>query len=608
MTKIKRLWRLKPSTKLCTDFYVFDTETGKRKKDGYIYWHLDGTPKSFIFGVIYGLNYTKVIYSVQEFKETLLEPRFKNKKVFAHNAQYDLNTIYGNIYDFDPEAIFNGKFITATNGNCIFADSSNVFVGASVATIGAMMNNQKQKLGDEKYRSKGITKDDINYCIKDCIIIWDALLSVFEFAGEIKITQASLSMTYYRRYHQPFHIDYNQNVKYFWESYYGGRTEAFKLGKTHAKVIDVNSMYPYCMKTIQFPNPKILKHETNLPVKKFLNYLQWYEGMANCDVIHADSNFGFLPVKQADKLLFPIGNFSGSWNFNELRFALQHGIITIKKVNFVVYAEPMNNPFVSYVDTLMEQKALAEIEGNEFNRDRSKRFANSLYGKFAQRILEKAIYIKDIQKSWDEIQRYQHEGKFIRLMMFNKERNDAFLFVSASKQMHISYSIPSFASYITSAARVILLQKMLELEKNRIVYCDTDSIFFEVDNGIKSEFHLGGWKVENKIITEIKGLKNYKYIGDKGNEVWRVKGVPVNKGRKIKIYTGDDDEKEVNAVEQIGENKFRYYNLIKSKEALKRSLEPGVLAERIKEIKGKYEKRIILNDGTTKPINIDEIS
>lgn len=610
-TNLKRLWRLKPSVKLCTDFYVFDTETGIRKKDGYIYWCLNAQPKSFIFGVIYGLNYTRVIHSVKEFKEVLQEPRFKKKKIFAHNAQYDLNTIFGNIYEFDPNAIFNGKFICATNGNCIFADSGNVFVGASVEKIGKMMNLFKGKLGGPGYRTKinkkmqgGIPAKDINYCIRDCQIVWDALLSVFEFAGEIKITQASLSMTYYRRYHQPYHIDHNENTKYFWASYYGGRTEAFKLGKTHSKVIDVNSMYPYCMKTIQFPNPKILKQEINISLNLFKKYLEWFEGMAFLDVYHNESWLGFLPVKKDNKLLFPIGNISGAWNFNEIRFALSKGMIVIKKVHKVIYSEPLKSPFVSYVDTLQEQKLKAELEGNEFNRDRSKRFSNSLYGKFAQRITEESIYIADVQKQWDVIQQYQRENKFIRLMTFNKNRNDAFLIVSNSKQFDISYSIPSFSSYITSAARVILLDKLLELEKNRVVYCDTDSIFFEIDNGIKSNFALGGWKVENKIITEIRGLKNYKYIEAAGTEVWRVKGVPVNKGKTIKIFHEDDTETEVPTVEQIEDNKFRYYNLVKSKEALKRNMEPGVIMERLKVIKNTYDKRIILSDGETKPIEL----
>ena len=610
-TKLKRLWKLKPSVKLCTDFYVFDTETGIRKKDGYIYWCLNAQPKSFIFGVIYGLNYTKVIHSVDEFKEVLKESRFKKRKIFAHNAQYDLNTIYGNIFELDHEAIFNGKFICATNGNCTFADSGNIFVGASVATIGNMMGLNKQKLGDHQYRTKidkkmpnGIPSSDINYCIRDCQIVWDALLAVFEFAGEIKITQASLCMAYYRRYHQPYHIDHNENTKYFWASYYGGRTEVFKLGKTHSKVLDVNSMYPYCMKTIAFPNPKFLKQELNMSVSLFMKYLGWFEGMAFMDVYHKDSWIGFLPVKNGTKLLFPVGNISGAWNFNEIRFALEKGMIEIKKIHKVIYSEPLKSPFVSYVDSLQEQKLKAELEGNQFNRDRAKRFSNSLYGKFAQRITQETIYISDVNKEWGTIQEYQRTGKFIRLMMFNKKRNDAFLIVSNSKQIDISYSIPSFASYITSAARVILLQKILELEHNRVVYCDTDSVFFEIDNGVKSNFALGGWKVENKLITEIRGLKNYKYIEAAGNEVWRVKGVPVNKGKTIKIFHEDDSETEVPTVEQIDENKFRYYNLVKSKEALKRNIEPGVIMERLKTIKNTYDKRIVLQNGETSPIKL----
>lgn len=609
---METLYRLNPSVKLCRDFYVFDTETGIRRKDGFIYWCLDARPKRFQFGVIYGYNYTKVIYSIKELRETLLEPRFKNKKVFAHNAQYDLNVTYGNIFDIDPEAIFNGRFITATNGNCIFADSGNIFVGASVETIGKQLGLHKGKLGGPGYRTEldksqphGIPVKDVNYCIRDCQIVWDALISVFEFAGEIRITQASLCMTYFRRYHQPFHISYNENVKYFWNSYYGGRTEYFKLGKTHAKVIDVNSMYPYCMKNIKFPNPKLLKNEQGMSVKRFNKYLEWYEGCAYISVIHKESTFGFLPYKEGGKLLFPNGSFSGWWNFNELRFAIQKGFIEVKEVHKVIYSEPLESPFVSYVDTLMRLKHEAEIEGNEFNRDRSKRFANSLYGKFAQKIVEQTIYIHDVQKQWEVIQDYQKAGKFVRLVMFNKKRNDAFLVISSTKKFSLKHSIPSFASYITSAARILLLDKMLELQNHRIVYCDTDSIFFEVDYGINSETHLGGWKLENKIVTEIKGLKNYKFYTEKGKEIWRVKGVPVNKGKTIKIYGEfDESEKEVPLVEQIGDNKFRYYNLIKSKEALKRNIEPGVLTERIKEIKNKCDKRILLSDGKTKPIII----
>src|SRR5690349_16749935 len=122
--RLTRLWKLKPATKLCSDFYVLDVETAHRPgipnrefKDsstykGVLKWQLKATPQSFVFGVIHGHNYTKVVHSVKEMKETLLEPRFKKKVIYAHNGgNFDYPCIYGNIYDTDPEAIFNGKFI-----------------------------------------------------------------------------------------------------------------------------------------------------------------------------------------------------------------------------------------------------------------------------------------------------------------------------------------------------------------------------------------------------------------------------------------------------------------------------------------------------------------
>jgi hypothetical protein len=44
--------------------------------------------------------------------------------------------------------------------------------------------------------------------------------------------------------------------------------------------------------------------------------------------------------------------------------------------------------------------------------------------------------------------------------------------------------------------------------------------------------------------------------------------------------------------------------LVKTKESLKRNIEPGVITERIKEIKNTYDKRIVLFNGETKPIEI----
>lgn len=608
------LRRLRENKKLLTDFYVFDVETAY-KKGNTLYWHLDATPGSFIFGVIYGYNYTKVFHNLEELKQELLTERFKGRKVFAHNAQYDLNTVYGNLFDLDPETVFNGRFICCTNGCCTFADSMNVFVGASVKDLGKMLGKDKLGMSNE-YDYSVWPKDrarDINGCIRDCEIVWDALFSSFTFAGSIKVTQASLSMDYFCRYHLPFDIHYNSNVEHFRNSFYGGRTEAFAIRKCHASVIDVNSMYPYMLKTTVFPNPRNLKHETagtnakGIDLRYFTRLLERFEGCCKCDVYHRPSKVGFLPYKNEEKLLFPNGRFTGTWNFNELRYATDSGYVTIERVHSVTYGERMSSPFVSFVDTLNDQKIAGELSGNWFERDKAKRYSNSLYGKFAQRIDQNEKYIPNIDECFEEIHEHQRKGTFVKLIPL-KGDNEFILVTKTDKPTYLPHAIPSFASYCTSAARILLLDKILKMyDKNRVVYCDTDSIFFDiVTPDIKVGKSLGEWQIEKKIVTEIKGLKNYRYIdlkADEQKEIWRCKGVPVIKGRRVKLYR-DDGVEEHDAVKQTGPDTFEYWNLVKSKEALKRGITPGKLIKRTKVISGEYDKRKVLTDGETEPIEI----
>ena len=131
---------------------------------------------------------------------------------------------------------------------------------------------------------------------------------------------------------------------------------------------------------------------------------------------------------------------------------------------------------------------------------------------------------------------------------------------------------------------------MLALDSRKVIYCDTDSVFFEINDGvIQNEHHLGGWKIDPKIVTEIRGLKNYTYYTTEGKEAFvikdRIKGIPKN------------------AIKGI-DNIYRYQNLLNTKEALRRGLEPGVLTDRTKVLTGDYDKRVVLEGGETEPIFI----
>jgi len=582
MRTLKKVTTETDMSKLKYNFFVFDTETTK----------LEPKAENFVFGVIYGFKTEKVIYSVEDFKKEFDNPKYKNKHIFAHNAEFDILTIFGNIYtEVDNAAIFNGKFITAKYKSITFADSMNIFP-TSVKKIGDLIG--LPKLENTKVSGQGLTKDnidpeDIEYCIRDCKIVYKALLRIFEMVGVIKVTLPSLAMYDFRKNYMTDDIQFSEYVDDFYESYYGGRTEAFKLGEVKAKVFDVNSMYPYAMLTTVFPDIKHLKKELKADVKFLMFCIKNYEGLAKVTVKHKDTYFGFLPcrmtVNKSEKLVFPVGTFETTVNFNELRFALQQGAIEILTVDYIVYGNPMKSPFVQFIE---DNYRLRNESKDELNRTIYKLKMNSLYGRFAMRMKLTTTYYDDIP--FDIIEELKIADKYCDVKLFNEQRNDCFIITENEKFKNSFFSIPTYSSYITSAARVMLLKGLLDNEAESVCYCDTDSIFLE--GTFKGELSdaLGQWKLEDKSIIQINGLKNYKYIDKEGKQQDVIKGISKNSIKKIDPET----KKEV----------FETQKYYKTKQSLRNNKEAGEGYTMRKTLTGKYDKRIVLPNGDTKPIKI----
>lgn len=571
--------------KIKYNFFVFDTETTC----------LEPQAKNFVFGVIYGYNFYKVIKSVKDFRDEFENPKYKGKTIFAHNAEFDLLTIFGNIYtEIDNSAIFNGRFITCKYKGITFADSMNIYP-SSVKKIGEVIGLSKidnQKVSNERLTRKNVTNKDIEYCIRDCEIIFKALLRIFEMTKGIKITLPGIALNDFRTNYLEKDLYYSPLVDEFFDSYYGGRNEAFYVGTVNAQVYDVNSMYPYVMSVMMFPDVYNLKKDNKVN-KKFLHHaLDYYEGMANVTVKHKNSYFGYLPLKDkingSEKLIFPTGVFNTTVNFNELRFAVISGIVDILSVNYVVYSNPVSSPFKEFID---DKYQLRQSTDNELDKMILKLQMNALYGKFGQRMKYKSVYYSEIP--YDYINACQQINKFCEVQTFNLMRNDCFLIMENSEMKGSYHSIPLFASYITSEARLFLLKNLLANEKNNVVYCDTDSIFVDNPDRIFSGHiatDLGAFKLECKNVTQIRGLKNYTYTDEKNNSFDVIKGISKNSTKTVDIATG-----------QASYTTRKYYKTLQS---LRQNKEAGQGYEQKKILAKVYDKRQVLLDGSTRPLTM----
>lgn len=546
-------------------FYVFDVET----------WGLDATPKSFALGVIYGDKYRFETTDINELRRELLS--LKGSIVFAHNAKYDLLTTFGNIITSDnTETVFNGsRFILAKKEGVTFADSMNIFP-TSLEKLGVIMGVNKG-ITPEKFKigKRGkITQKDFDYCEQDCRIIYLALDKIFKEIGCVRTTLASLSMAYFRRKFVKGPIYYKVPAVYeFFNSYYGGRTECFVLGKTYAQKFDINSMYPYAMKVAKFPDTSKLVIKTD-PTLKFLDYcLEFYEGLAYVTVKHKKHYFGFLPYRHNNKLCFPVGTFSGCWNFNELRFAIEQGIIEITDVTKIVYAPAVKSIFAEFVDELYNRRKASK---SDFDKYQLKLILNSLYGKFAQKKAFDTKYVENLTS--EDIANNPNA----EIVPFSNDRNDAY--IVTEKESYSYNTIPLFSSYTTSFARVHLLKLMLQYEENGISYIDTDSLAMSnYHTEVLTSDDLGAFKKEDKIITEILGNKSY--VEKDGNIV--LKGV--TKGSKL-----------------LAGGVYTTKAMISPKEALRRGMEAGSFINKTKVNKAIYDKRQVFPDGSTLPLVIGE--
>lgn len=460
--------------------------------------------------------------SIDEFIDILMSHVRKTKTlhIFNHNVGFDIRVL--NLpfkllrldFDSEPPIINDRLFIwklKSAKGNIIFIDTAN-FAVQSVKKLGKDMKKDKGEVNFETDDSALIAE----YCMNDVEIIETFILSYLSFLhkndlGKFQVSLASQALYSwrYRLMQQPIHIHDNEEILAMErEGYHGGRVECFYLGKLpkdNYYYLDINSMYPYIMKSALLPY-KLNSYATDIK-PYILDYL--LRDKYCIALVELDTDEPVYPIMRDNRLVFPIGKFSTVLHSQELQYAVDHQHIRSVK-QCAVYEQSIM--FSDYVNLFYNVKQQAELRGDSSWRFISKIFLNSLYGKFGQMNVERIIIGK---ASYNTIwrltsgnpktgQRYQEiawYGNIYREL----------------KSGEATYSFPAIAGAITASSRMLLWSIVKQANIKNTFYVDTDSVIvnYEGYNNLKSmldEHTLGMLKVEDMSdILELRGAKDYTF-------------------------------------------------------------------------------------------------
>lgn len=554
------------------------------------------------------------IYHFNSVSELLLifaELLRKKKRIMiiGHNIAFDIEVlnlakIFHELGVETSYPIRNGMtFIWSVKtgtGSMTFIDTAN-YATTNLEKIG-------KELGNEKIHINFLTCTDDElraYCENDVYITELFIMEYIRFLlntkmGEFKTTIASQSLTAYRHSfmdRQPiFHNNdkVNEIEKY---SYFGGRTEAFYIGKVPQDIIynlDVCSEYPAAMIASKLPY-EMVRYNDKIISSVFEHHLKHNYMIVDCII---DTEKPVFPVRAIirktkteliieikneyseqqnnHKIIYPVGKFRTWLHLAEFKYALENNMI--KNVYaYVVYKS--TDLFSDYVNTLFDYKVKYSRENKPGFRYIVKILLNSLYGKWGQEY-HVTKFIGNVPDDFPMITYgYSQSGgfNFTDINWFGK--------LYRSYQTGLStYAFPAIAGAITSNARMILWNYIEKAGKENVYYTDTDSLFVNHSGFINLADCISDGKIGK---LELKSSSNSVYIF--GNKDYIFDKEITHKGvAKNAEYTSE------------GKWKFLHFEGFNNWRNNGANLPP--VSEYIEKTRTNiYDKGIVQNDGTIQP-------
>lgn len=504
-----------------TPIYTFDVET-----DPFLHGRI---PEAFSCGLYNGEEY-------YEFwgKDCIERMMFKLQRmpaglVYAHNGgRFDFFYIMRWILGSEMR-IINGRIISAkmecSSGWHEFRDSFAIMPFA-LSKMKSGKDDDKLEIDITKLERKVRDKhreEILRYLKRDCISLWNRVSRFLETFGSKTLTIGSASMRELKKVHSFENLTAEDDADLRKNYYYGGRVECFQSGILKAKkgakfkVYDVNSMYPYAMKSFLHPIGKPSDEGREIIDSTMFLSVTGY-------------NRGAFPKVVKNRIMFdvPYGTFHVSRH--EWDVAKEFGLFDLERVERCVNFEGSRmSTFADFVVKFYDLRIDARKLGDEILAMFYKFILNSAYGKFGQNPDNYKQYTitetgKDMTHDGWEADSLEFGNQFV---VWSKPTTDTSRFNVAT------------GASITGASRAILL-RAIATAKNAI-YCDTDSIICsDLPGANKDASQIGAWKLEAECDSAaIAGRKLYALFDGEKCVKQANKGVAVSAIDIWNICCGD---------------------------------------------------------------------
>ncbi|MFB6075968.1 MAG: DNA polymerase [Candidatus Aenigmatarchaeota archaeon] len=488
--------------------------------------------QEFVMASVVSYDINRTFWDKKKLINFLSSRAMSGYYIFATNLSFDFwGTYFSEIDSVNCKPIYSGKLIGVENiceveqpsgkvRKNMFLDTMN-FYPASVETLGEVVDLPKLEkpdfLGEKTKREMSFqeTKYLMIYNYRDSEVSYEFMYwlqnQINQLGGSLEMTISKTALDLFRRkYFDDIWFSPNPERNIFIrEGYYGGRTEVFKRGRcSNLNCYDVNSLYPSVM-VRELPDPNSYEKVDKPSISNIFKF----HGFSRC-VVKTPAGFDcvpYLPVRHDDKLVFPIGEFSGVWTHFELRRARELGYI-IEEVQEQCIFKKMKTYFRDYVLDLYKKRKKWKKEGKD-EQLILKLLLNSLYGKFGQTDVQKTYYhVNDTKTENIELETIKD---FIRLPDTHEE-----IFYVTETGFTRPFVHPEICAYITAYARDVLYDY---LQKYDVYYCDTDSIF--TPETLESSKELGEMELEKEISDALfVKPKFYYYIEKDGKRKNKLKG------------------------------------------------------------------------------------